>query len=106
MDATLFLALSGAVYKFVEVLKPAVATAAARWGWTDDTRQAMVQLVAVILGVVLAFVAGGVNMIPASLPVPDVVGVVATGVVIGLGADVVNAVLGLFYGWQKTPAAK
>lgn len=102
MDATVFLALAGAVYKFTEFIKPALK----KPGWSDDVYNAAVQLLACVIGVVLAFVAGGVNLLPAVLPVPPVAGVVITGIVIGLGADVVNAALDLFYGWQKpAPAA-
>lgn len=101
MDFSVFLALSGAIYKFVEFVKPAIK----RLGYADNVYEALVQLIACIAGVVLAFVAGGVNLLPAALPVPSVVGVVVTGVLIGLGADVVNAFIDLFYGWNK-PTAK
>jgi hypothetical protein len=97
MDASAFLALAGAVNRLVSVLKPTVG----RLGLSDRAYDIALQLIAIVAGVILAFVAGGANVIPASLNVSPTIGVIITGVLVGLGSDVLNAVLEFLYAGQK-----
>ena len=102
MDATTFLVLAGSVNRLVEVLKPSIKNTQTRFGWTDDAYVALVQFVSVLLGVVIAFVAGGANLFPAYEAIPQWLGVVGTGLIIGLGADAVNLVIDFLYSWKRT----
>lgn len=101
MEATTFLVLAGSVNRLVEVLKPALTNFSKKSGWSDGAYDALVQFISVLLGVLLAFVSGGANLLPAVLNIPAPVGIALTGVLIGLGADVVNAAVDFFYSWQR-----
>lgn len=101
MDATSFLVLAGSVNRLVEALKPSLANASRSFGWSDAAYNALVQTVSVLLGVIIAFVAGGANLFPASVPFPQWLEVAGTGIVVGLGADVVNLVIDFLYSWMR-----
>jgi hypothetical protein len=101
MDATSFLVLAGSVNRLVEVLKPSIKNATTKFQWSDDAYAASVQFVAIVLGILIAFVAGGVNLLPAVLPVSATVGTIVTGIVIGLGSDAVNLVIDFLYSYQR-----
>lgn len=106
MDATSFLVLAGSVNRLVEALKPSLTNVSKKFGWSDNAYDALVQTVSVLLGVIIAFVAGGANLFPASLPFPQWFEVAGTGIVIGLGADIVNLVIDFLYSYQRpTPPA-
>ena len=104
MDATAFLVLAASVNRLVEALKPSLKNLSDKLKWSDDGYTALVQATAMVLGVVLSFIANQANLLPVSLPVPSVVGVILTGLVVGLGADAVNLVIDFLYSWQR-PAA-
>jgi hypothetical protein len=101
MDATSFLVLAASVNRLVEAFKPSLKNLSDKLKWSDDGYTALVQATAMVLGVVLAFIANGANLLPVTLPVPPVVGVVLTGLVVGLGADAVNLVIDFLYSWQR-----
>lgn len=96
------LALAGAVYKFVEVVKPMIRSLVVdRLKGSEDAYSAVVQAVSMLVGAVMAATIG-VNILSVVLPTaPEWAGYLATGFVIALGSDVLNAVIDLVYGWQR-----
>lgn len=98
-DATPYIAIAAAVNRFVEVLKPAIRNLPIELA--DEVYNAIVQIVAVLLGIVLVSLAPGLNLfvsIPAFSPL---LGIVLTGAVVGLGAEAIDAVVDLLYSWQQ-----
>lgn len=100
------LALAGAIYKFVEVVKPMIRSLVVdRLHGSEDVYSAVVQAVSMAAGAVMAATMG-VNLLAALLPsAPNWTGYLATGFVIALGSDVLNAVIDLLYGWQRPKTA-
>lgn len=97
MDFTLVLALAGAVERFTEVVKPIIAG----FKLSDDAYKAAVQLVGIVIGVVLALLAGGsVNLLAGYPQIPQVFGIVITGAIAGLGASGVHVFIDLLYSWK------
>jgi len=94
--------LAGAIYKFIEVVKPMVRSLVVdRLHGSEDTYSAVVQAVSMLVGAIMA-ATNGVNILSVVLPTaPEWAGFLATGFVIALGSDFVNAVIDLFYGWQR-----
>jgi hypothetical protein len=103
MDAQGFLALAAGVRQVVEGLKPGLTNLSKRFGWSDGAYDALIQSVAMALGVVLAFVTHA-NLLPVSLTDNAIIGQAVTGIVIGLGSDVVNLVITFLYSYER-PAA-
>lgn len=95
------LAAAVAVNRFIEAIKPGLEKALPK-----DWYEGIVRLVACLAGILVAFVAGGLNIVPESLHVPQVAAVVLTGILIGLGSDAVNWFMDLLYGWQTKVTAK
>jgi len=96
-DATPYLALSATVNRFVEFIKPTLSNIPEQW------YDAVLKGISVLLGVVLVLLAQGLNLFAAIPAINPVIGQVLTGVVVGLGAEVIDAVVDLIYSWQ-TPA--
>lgn len=102
MDFTLVLGLAGAVERFTEVVKPIVAS----FKFSDDVYKAVVQLVGILIGITLALLAGGsVNLLAGYTQIPQLLGIVITGAVAGLGATGVHVIVDLLYSWRDTVAA-
>jgi len=98
-DPAPYLAIAGAVNRFVEVLKPLIRNLPVEL--EDKAYEAVVQLVAVLLGIVLVSLAPGLNLFISIPSLPPVLGVVFTGAVVGLGAEAIDAVIDLLYSWQQ-----
>ena len=96
MDASVFLALAGAVNRLVSALKPRIGQLGLRFGWSDDVYDVVLQLIAIVAGIILALTTSA-NVIPASLNASSLIGMIITGVLIGLGSDVLNAVIEFLY---------
>jgi hypothetical protein len=97
MDFTLVLALAGAVERFTEVVKPIIASIKL----SDDAYKAAVQFVGILIGIVLALLAGGsVNLLAGYPQIPQLFGIVITGAVAGLGASGVHVFIDLLYSWK------
>jgi len=96
------LALAGAVYKFVEVVKPMIRSLVVdRLKGSEDAYSAAVQAVSMLIGAVMSATVS-VNLLSVVWPAaPEWAGYLATGFVIALGSDVLNAVIDLVYGWQR-----
>lgn len=102
MDFTLVLAAAAAVNRFVEFVKPYVD----KLKFTDDVRDGVLVLVAVLAGILIGLLVPAVNMFTSIPTLSPLAGQVLTGVLAGLGADVLNAVISLLYGWRDNTDAK
>jgi hypothetical protein len=103
MDFTLVLAAAAAVNRFVEFAKVYVD----KLGFTDSVRDGVLVLIAVLSGILIALLSGGaVNLFTSVPTLTPLAGQILTGVLAGLGADVLNAVIGLLYGWRDNTDAK
>ena len=96
MDTATLLALTGAVNRLVSVLKPSIANLKL----PDKTYDIVLQLIAIAAGIILAFITNA-NIIPAALNVSSLLGTIITGALIGLGSDILNAVLAFLYTGQN-----
>ena len=101
MDINVFLAAAAAVNRFVEVVKPIIKNRVA----APDIQEAVIVLVATLAGIALALTAQ-INMLPDVVRLNETVEVILTGCVLGLGADAVNALFGLFYNWKDSIGSK
>jgi hypothetical protein len=101
MDFTLVLAAAAAVNRFVEFVKPYVD----KLKLADSTRDGVLVLISVLSGILIALLSnGGVNIFSGVSSLTPIAGAILTGVLAGLGADVLNAVISLLYGWRNTVA--
>lgn len=100
------LVLAGAVYKFVEVVKPMIRSLVIdRFKASEDVYSAVVQAFSMLVGFLMAAI-NNVNLVSIVAPsVPTWMGFLATGFVIALGSDILNALIDLVYGWQRPKAA-
>lgn len=101
MDINVFLAAAAAVNRFVEVIKPLIKNRIA----APDIQEALIVLVATVAGIALALIAQ-LNIMPDVVHLNETFEVVLTGCVLGLGADAVNAIFGLFYTWKDSIGQK
>lgn len=102
-EFALVFAAAAAVNRFVEFIKPRIDALK----FSDATRDGVLVLIAVLTGILIALLSGGaINMFATIYGLPALVGQILTGVLAGLGADVLNAVLGVLYGWRDNTAAK
>lgn len=98
MDINTLLALSAAVTVVVDLIKAIPLVAALG----EDTRNAVLFISSLVIGVVGAL-GGQINLLaenPVYGQVNPVVGIVITGLVLGLGSKAINAAVGLLYGWR------
>jgi hypothetical protein len=102
MDFTIYFTLAAAVNRTVEVIKPLVK----RYNFEQNVYDALIQLIAIALGILVVSVAK-VNIVNAFFPVvPEYLAFLVTGALVGLGADVLNGVIDLLYSWQRPAPAK
>lgn len=103
MDFAIVLAAAASVNRFVEFIKPYVD----KLKLADDVRNGILVLIAVIAGILIALLSdGAVNVFGGVPRLTPLAGQILTGVIAGLGADVLNAVISLLYGWRDTVASK
>lgn len=103
MDFAVVLAASAAVNRFVEFVKPYVD----KLKLADNTRDGVLVLIAVLAGILIALLSdGAVNIFTGVPRLSPLGGQLLTGVLAGLGADVLNAFISLFYGWRDTVTTK
>jgi hypothetical protein len=96
MNAQAFLGMAGAVNRFVEVLKPFLR----QWIADDAAYKAVVQLLSIALGIGLASLSPDLNLFISIPNLTPILATILTGATVGLGADAINAVIGLLY-WNK-----
>lgn len=96
MDFGIILAAAAAVNRFVEFIKPYVR----KLNWSVDIQDGLLVLIAMLAGVALAFI-GNLNLFVGVPNLPVVFAQILTGVVAGLGADVINVVIDLLYNWKN-----
>lgn len=104
-DFALVFAAATAVNRFIEFIKPRVDALKL----TDSTRDGVLVLIAALTGILIALLSGGaINIFATVYGLPPLAGQILTGVLTGLGADVLNAVIGVLYGWRDraTPTSK
>lgn len=97
-DPAPYLALSATVNRFVEFIKPSLKNIPEQW------YDAVLKGVSVMLGILLVLLAQGLNLFTGIPAINPVIGQVLTGVVVGLGAEVIDAVVDLIYSWQNPGA--
>lgn len=106
MDFSVPLALAAAVNRLMAIIKPYISNFGKANNWSNQVYDLVLQIIAILIGVVGAFALGGVNVLPATLNVSDTVGVIVTGVLVGLGSDLLNGVLAFLYTNPKQPPAE
>lgn len=102
MDFAIVLAAAAAANRFVEFVKPQVQ----KLNLSDNAYNAVLTLIAVLSGILIALLSNGAVNIFTGIPtLTPVAGQILTGVLAGLGADVLNAVISLLYGWRDNVTA-
>jgi hypothetical protein len=97
-NASQLLALAAAVNRLVAFLKPYVG----KLGLSDKVYDVTLQLIAVLAGIFLVYI-NKASAVPSAINVSSPVGLIFTGALVGLGSDVLNAVLDFLYAGQKAP---
>lgn len=100
-DFTLYLAAAAAANRFTEFAKAYVD----KFQWSEQTRKSVLVLIAVLAGVAVALMSD-LNLFFGIARLPQTAGVILTGVLAGLGADVVNAFIDLLYLWKASTARR
>lgn len=101
-DFTALLAAATAANRFVEFCKPLID----KLNPTEEVRKAALTFIAVLAGIVVSLI-GDLNILSGlNTNLPPLAGVLLTGVLAGLGADVINAFLDLLYGWRDVIRAR
>ena len=95
------LACAAAVNRFVEFMRPLVG----KLNLSEEVYKSVLVLIAVLSGIAVALM-GKLNLFVGVDGMNDLLGILLTGVVSGLGADVLNAVIDLLYGWRDTVRAR
>ncbi len=98
-DVAPYLAIAGAVNRFVELLKPVIK--GLPFELSDAVYNAIVQLIAILLGIVMVSLAPGLNLFVSIPSMTPILGIVLTGAVVGLGAEAIDAIVDLLYSWQR-----
>jgi hypothetical protein len=96
MDFSVVLAASAAVNRFVEFVKPRIRALK----YSVDVQDSILVLIQVLAGIAVALM-GNLNLFTGIATLPTVFATVLTGVVVGLGSDVINVVIDLLYGWKN-----
>jgi hypothetical protein len=94
----LVLALSAAINRFVQYVKPFVGTIGLEQQW----RVLLLQIIQGVTGVALA-ASANLNIIT-GFPVPEWFGVVITGLLAAVGSEAIHAAVELLYSWREKPA--
>lgn len=100
-DFAAVMASAAAVNRFVEFAKPFVA----KLNLNEELYKSVLVLISVLAGIVVALI-GNLNLFSAIGNMNALVGVLLTGVLSGLGADVINAFIDLLYGWRDVVRAR
>lgn len=100
-DFTLYLAAAAAVNRFAEFSKGYID----KFAWAEQTRKSVLVLISVLAGVLIALMSN-LNLFAGIGRLPEMAGVILTGVLAGFGADVINAFVDLLYGWKNAAARK
>lgn len=93
----LVLALSAAINRFVQYVKPFVGTL----GLDQQWRVLLLQIVQGLTGVALA-ASANLNIIT-GFPVPEWFGIVITGLLAAVGSEAIHAAVELLYSWRNKP---
>lgn len=96
MDFSVILAASAAVNRFVEFVKPRIRALK----YTVEVQDSILVFIQVLAGIAVALM-GNLNLFVGIATLPAIFATVLTGVVIGLGSDVINVVIDLLYGWKN-----
>ena len=94
----LLIVLCGSVNRIVELAKRALAQTAL----SAETRSVLVLAIQLIAGIFAVGLAG-VNLL-ADTPAPELIGLIVTGLVVGLGSEAVHVVVSLVKALAPTPA--
>lgn len=99
MDFSVVLAASAAVNRFVAFVKPYIR----QTKFTTEVQDGLLVLVQVLAGIVVALM-GSLNLFVGIPTLPPFAAYLLTGALVGLGADVINVVIDLMYGWKNNVA--
>lgn len=96
MDFSVIVAASATVNRFVAFVKPYIR----KLPYSTEIQDGLLVLVQVLAGILIALL-GSLSLFAAIPTLPPIVAYVLTGAAIGLGADVLNALIDLLYGWKN-----
>lgn len=96
MDFSLVIAASAAVNRFVEFVKPQIR----KLPYSPDVQDGLLVFIQVLAGIAVALM-GNLNLFVGVPTLPAWFATVLTGVIAGLGSDVINVVIDLLYGWKN-----
>jgi hypothetical protein len=96
MNPQALLGMAGAVNRFVEVLKPIIR----QWVKDSAAYKAVVQVLSILFGIGIASLSPDLNLFSSIPNLTPILATILTGTTVGLGADAINAVIGLLY-WNK-----
>lgn len=99
MDFSVILAASATVNRFVAFVKPYIRSLK----FSTDVQDGLLILVQVLAGILIALM-GSLNLFVGIPTLPPFAAYLLTGAVVGLGADVINVVIDLLYGWKNNVA--
>lgn len=99
MDFSVVLAASAAVNRFVEFVKPRVRALP----YSTDVQDSLLVFIQVLAGIAIALM-GNLSLFVGVPSIPAWFATVLTGVIVGLGSDVINVVIDLLYGWKNNVA--
>ena len=91
-------ALSAAINRFVQYVKPFVGTIGLEQQW----RVLLLQIIQGVTGVALA-ASANLNIIT-GFPVPEWFGIIVTGLLAAVGSEAIHAAVELLYSWRTKPA--
>jgi len=100
-DFGAFMAAAATINRFVEFVKPLVA----KLNLGEQAYKSVLVVIAVLAGVAVALL-GKLNLFAGVGDMNATVGILLTGVLSGLGADVLNAFIDLLYGWRDVVRAR
>lgn len=100
MDFSVVLAASATVNRFVEFVKPRVRALR----FSVEVQDSILVLIQVLAGILVALM-GNLTLFTGVTAIPAWFATVLTGVIIGLGSDVINVVIDLLYGWKNNVTA-
>lgn len=96
MDFSVVLAASAAVNRFVEFVKPRVRA----FKYSVEVQDSILVMIQVLAGIAVALM-GNLSLFTGVASIPVWFATILTGVIIGLGSDVINVVIDLLYGWKN-----
>lgn len=96
MDFSVVLAAAAAVNRFLEFVKPRVRALK----YSVEVQDSILVFIQVLAGIAVALM-GNLSLFTGIASIPVWFATVLTGVIIGLGSDVINVVIDLLYGWKN-----